>query len=573
VGRIIKGVLWAVVALILLLVVGGGLAWLRLHPSPPELQVWTNGHILTMDAAGRQATALVIEDDRIVAVGSDDDVQRWLPDADVEVDLEGRTVVPGFIEAHGHFPGAGLPAVAADLNSPPIGLVKTIPDALAALKQVDTEQPGDGWLIGFGYDDTMLEEKRHFTRADLDSVSTTRPILAMHISAHMAVVNSLALRRFGITADTPDPPGGEIRKDPETREPTGLLLETASRPLQLEALNMPPLQQLAVVRLAVELYAAQGFTTVQNGLATLEQIKGMGGASKLGLIPQRLVVWPKDELGLEVAEGALDLGQHASDRVHIGAAKFVGDGSIQGYTGFLGEPYHQPGEHPAGYRGYPNIDAGTLNAQVKTIHCSGQQVAVHGNGDAAIDQFLDAWEAALEACPADDARPILVHAQMSRADQLERMKQLGVTPSFFSAHVYYWGDRHRDIFLGPERAAQISPAASAVALEIPFTTHLDTPIVPIDSMLQLWTPVARETSSGQSLGPDERVTVEQSLRAMTSDAAWQLRLEEQVGSIEPGKRADLVILSANPFDYDGDLRAIEIERTLVGGVTIYQKPD
>jgi predicted amidohydrolase YtcJ len=452
-------------------------------------------------------------------------------------------------------------------------LVKTIPDALAALKQVDTEQPGDGWLIGFGYDDTMLEEKRHFTRADLDSVSTTRPILAMHISAHMAVVNSLALRRFGITADTPDPPGGEIRKDPETREPTGLLLETASRPLQLEALNMPPLQQLAVVRLAVELYAAQGFTTVQNGLATLEQIKGMGGASKLGLIPQRLVVWPKDELGLEVAEGALDLGQHASDRVHIGAAKFVGDGSIQGYTGFLGEPYHQPGEHPAGYRGYPNIDAGTLNAQVKTIHCSGQQVAVHGNGDASIDQFLDAWEAALEACPADDARPILVHAQMSRADQLERMKQLGVTPSFFSAHVYYWGDRHRDIFLGPERAAQISPAASAVALEIPFTTHLDTPIVPIDSMLQLWTPVARETSSGQSLGPDERVTVEQSLRAMTSDAAWQLRLEEQVGSIEPGKRADLVILSANPFDYDGDLRAIEIERTLVGGVTIYQKPD
>jgi len=573
VSRIIMGVVWVLVALILLVAVGGGIAWLRLHPSPPGLQVWTNGHILTMDADGRQATALVIEDDRIIAVGSDDDMQRWLPDADVELDLEGRTVVPGFIEAHGHFPGAGLAAVAADLNSPPIGGVKNIRDALEALELVDAERPGDGWLIGFGYDDTMLEEKRHFTRADLDSVSTTRPVLAMHISGHMAVVNSLALERFGITAETPDPPGGEIRKDLETGEPTGLLLETASRPLQLEALNMPPLQQVAVVRLAVELYAAQGFTTVQNGLATLEQIKGMGGASKLGLIPQRLVVWPKDELGLEVAEGASDLGQHASDRVYIGAAKLVGDGSIQGYTGFLSEPYHQPGEHPADYRGYPNVDADTLKAQVKTIHCSGQQVAVHGNGDAAIDQFLDAWEAALEACPSEDARPVLVHAQMSRADQLERMKKLGVTPSFFSAHVYYWGDRHRDIFLGPERAAQISPAASAVALEIPFTTHLDTPIVPIDSMLQLWTPVARETSSGQSLGPGERVTVEQSLRAMTSDAAWQLRLEEQVGSIEPGKQADLVILSANPFDYDGDLRTIEVERTLVGGVTIYQKPD
>jgi len=573
VGRIIKGVVWAVVALVLFVVVGGGIAWVRLHPSPPGLQVWTNGRVLTMDADGRQATALVIEGDRIVAVGSDEDVQRWVPDADVELDLEGRTVAPGFIEAHGHFPGAGLVAVAADLNSPPIGPVKNIPEALEALKETDAAQPGDDWLIGFGYDDTMLEEKRHFTRADLDSVSTTRPILAMHISGHMAVVNSLALERFGITADTPDPPGGEIRKDPETGQPTGLLLETASRPLQLEALNMPPLQQVAVVRSAVDLYAAQGFTTVQNGLATLEQIKGMGGASKLGLIPQRLVVWPKDELGLEVAEGALDLDQYASERVHIGAAKLVGDGSIQGYTGFLSEPYHQTGEHPADYRGYPNIDADTLSAQVKAIHCSEQQVAVHGNGDAAIDQFLDAWEAALEACPAEDARPVLVHAQMSRADQLERMKKLGVTPSFFSAHVYYWGDRHRDLFLGPERAARISPAASAVALGLPFTTHLDTPIVPIDSMLQLWTPVARETSSGQALGPEERVSVEQALRAMTSDAAWQLRLEEQIGSIEPGKLADLVILSENPFDHDGDLRDIRIERTLVGGVTIYEKPD
>jgi len=573
VKKVMKGIAWAVAALVLLVVVGGGIAWLRLHPSPPGLQVWTNGHVLTMDAQGREATALVIEGDQIVAVGSDEDVQRWLPDADVELDLGGRTVVPGFIEAHGHFPGAGLVAVAADLNSPPIGEVKTIPEALEALKQTDAAQPGDGWLIGFGYDDTMLAEKRHFTRDDLDSVSTHRPILAMHISGHMAVVNSLALERFRITAETPDPPGGEIRKDPETGEPTGLLLETASLPVQLEALNMPPLQQIAVVRSAVDTYAAQGFTTVQNGLATLEQIKGMSGGSKIGLIPQRLVIWPKDELGLEVAEGVLDLGPYASERVHIGAVKFIGDGSIQGYTGFLGEPYYQPGEHSADYRGYPNIDAETLNAQVKAIHCSGQQVAVHGNGDAAIDQFLDAWEAALEACPAADARPVLVHAQMSRGDQLERIKKLGATPSFFSAHVYYWGDRHRDIFLGPERAARISPAASAAALGIPFTTHLDTPVVPIDSMLQLWTPVARETSSGQTLGSDERVSVEQSLRAMTSDAAWQLRLEDRLGSIEPGKLADLVILSKNPLDYDGDLRDVRIERTLVGGVTIYEKPN
>ncbi|MBW1876542.1 MAG: amidohydrolase family protein, partial [Deltaproteobacteria bacterium] len=260
----------------------------------------------------------------------------------------------------------------------------------------------------------------------------------------------------------------------------------------------------------------------------------------------------------------------ATDRMHIGATKFVGDGSIQGYTGFLSEPYYQPGEHGADYRGYPNIEAEVMKAQVKAVHCAGQQVAVHGNGDAAIDQFLDAWEAAIEACAAEDARPILVHAQMARPDQLQRMKHLAVTPTFFSAHVYYWGDRHRDIFIGPERAARIDPAASAAKVGLRFTTHLDTPVVPIDSMLQLWTPVARETSSGQVLGAEERISPEQALRAMTADAAWQLRMEDQVGSIEPGKQADLVILSDNPLDHGRDLRDIQVERTLVGGVMIFE---
>ena len=566
----IKWILGLVLALVVLVAAVGGITWWRLHPSPPGLQVWWNGHVLTMDANGTQATALVIKDDRIVAVGSDDDVQRWLPDADVQLDLGGATVVPGFIEAHGHFPGAGLSAVAADLNSPPIGPVKNIPEALAALGQLQADQPGDDWLIGFGYDDTMLEEKRHLTSADLDSVSTERPIIAMHISAHMVVVNSFALKLFGIDATTPDPEGGEIRKDAATGEPTGLLLETASRSIMLDALDMPPLQQFDVVRSAVETYAQQGFTTVQNGLATLKQIKGLSGASKVGLIPQRLVVWPKDEVGIAVAEGALDLTPFATGRMHIGAIKFVGDGSIQGYTGFLSEPYYKPGEHGADYRGYPNIEAEVMKAQVKAVHCAGQQVAVHGNGDAAIDQFLDAWEAAIEACAAEDARPLLIHAQMARPDQLERMKRLAVTPTFFSAHVYYWGDRHRDIFIGPERAARIDPAGNAVKLGLRFTTHLDTPVVPIDSMLQLWTPVARETSSGQVLGPEERISAEQALRAMTADAAWQLRMEDRVGSIEPGKQADLVILSDNPLDHTGNLRDIQIERTVVGGVTIFE---
>jgi predicted amidohydrolase YtcJ len=565
----LKWILGSILGLVLLVAVIGAIAWVRLHPSPPDVQVWRNGNVLTMDAQGNVATSIAIEGDRIVAVGNDEDVQPWLADADPVIDLRGRTVVPGFIEGHGHFPGAGLGAVAADLNSPPIGTVKNVQEAIESLREVDAARPGTGWLVGFGYDDSMLAEKRHLTKQDLDQVSTTRPVIAMHISAHMVVANSNALEQFGIDANTPDPPGGEIRRD-DDGEPSGLLLETAGRPMMLAALKFPPLQQVGVVRAAVDAYARQGFTTVQNGLATEEQLKGMSLGSKVGLIPLRVVAWPGEELGLDAIGSGRDLGAYATERMQVGAVKLVGDGSIQGYTGYLTEPYHALGEHPEGYRGYPNIDEATMRDHVRQIHCAGFQVAVHGNGDAAIDQFLDSWEAALEACPAEDRRPILVHAQMSRPDQLERMKRLGVAPTFFSAHVYYWGDRHRDIFLGPERASRISPAASAAALGIRFTTHLDTPVVPIDSRLQLWTPVARETSSGRPLGPDERISPEQSLRAMTIEAAWQMHLDEQIGSIEPGKKADLVILSNDPLDPSTDIRAIEVERTVVGGLTVFE---
>jgi len=567
--KALKWIAMSFAGLALLVAVFAGVLWVRLHPSPPGVQVWRGGTVLTMDDEGLVATGLAIEGDTIVEVLQDGDVERWLPDADEVVDLEGRTVVPGFIEPHGHFPGAGLSAVAADLNSPPIGTVETIADAIEAVRALDHTRPGTGWLIGFGYDDTMVAEKRHLTTQDLDQVSTTRPVMVMHISGHMVSVNSLALERYGIDADTPDPDGGEVRKDPKTGQPTGLLLETAGRPMMLDALGFSPFEQVAVVRSAVRTYAKQGFTTVQNGLATEEQLEGMSVGTKIGLIPLRVVAWPAEELALEAIESGRDLTAYATDRMTVGAVKLVGDGSIQGYTGYLTAPYYVLGDHPDGYRGYPNIDEATMRDHVKRLHCAGHQIAVHGNGDAAIDQFLDAWEEALRACPSEDRRPILVHAQMSRPDQLERMKELGVTPTFFSAHVYYWGDRHRDVFLGPERAARISPAASAASLGLRFTTHLDTPVVPIDSRLQLWSPVARQTSSGASLGPDERISVEQSLRAMTSDAAWQAHLEDQIGSIEPGKKADLVVLSANPLDPSADLRAIDVERTVVGGLPVY----
>ena len=247
--------------------------------------------------------------------------------------------------------------------------------------------------------------------------------------------------------------------------------------------------------------------------------------------------------------------------------KITQDGSLQGYSGALTEGYHdRPDE-----TGMLLIPQPTFDAVVAQALAAGIQVGTHANGDRAIDSTLDAYERALEQHPVEDHRLRIEHCQSVREDQLDRIARLGVHVPFFNLHVYYWGTRHRDRFLGPDRGPRISPLRSAQQRGITFVGHSDWWVTPVDPLFNVHVAVNRNTREGDTLGPDERISVDQALRAMTSDAAWQLRLEEQVGSIEPGKLADLVILSENPLDYDGDLRNIQVERTLIGGVTIYEK--
>jgi hypothetical protein len=213
-----------------------------------------------------------------------------------------------------------------------------------------------------------------------------------------------------------------------------------------------------------------------------------------------------------------------------------------------------------------------LFSQVAALHKAGYQIAIHGNGDQAIEDILDAFEAAQREHPVEDPRMILVHAQMAREDQIARMKQLGVTPSFFSAHTWYWGDRHRDIFLGPERAAVISPARWAQDYGLRFSSHLDTPVTPMLPLQAVWSEVQRITYGGDVLGPDQRIGVMEALRSVTIDAAWQVFHEDDRGSLEPGKYADLVVLSGSPLDDPMALRDLSVERTIIGGATVYRKP-
>lgn len=300
---------------------------------------------------------------------------------------------------------------------------------------------------------------------------------------------------------------------------------------------------------------------------------GLSIFSRLGVVPQRVVIFPfESEFGDTLLNGEFDAADYASEKVVVGPVKLVADGSIQGFTGYLGMPYHTPYHGDEDYRGYPSILRENLFKKVEALHQAGYQLAIHGNGDESIEDILDAFESAQLAHPVADPRMILVHAQMARKDQVARMKDLGVTPSFFTAHTWYWGDRHRDIFMGPERAAVISPSKWAQDYGVRFTSHLDTPVTPMEPLQAVWSLVHRETYGGDVLGPQQRIGVMDALRAVTIDAAWQVFLEADRGSLEPGKLADLVILSGSPLKNPRDMRNLKVERTVIGGATIYQAP-
>jgi predicted amidohydrolase YtcJ len=541
-------------------------------PVPPAHQIFINGNVLTMDAANTVVEALSARGELIEAVGSTEQIMALASDESVVVDLRGRTMLPGFIDAHGHFPGSGMSVVAADLNSPPIGDKNTMAEVLAALKeQAIRTAPGE-WVSGFGYDDTLLAEQRHPTRAELDTVSTEHLVVAMHVSGHMVVVNSAALKHVGIDASTANPEGGVIGRLPGTQEPNGLLAETARLDIMKLMQDISAIDGYRLMRAAAREYSAMGVTTAQSGGVSPGLARGLSIFSKLGVIPQRLILFPfESDFGEALLDGGYDPGDYEGDKLAMAAVKIVADGSIQGFTGYLSAPYHTSYQGDENYRGYPSVPRASLFAQVEALHKAGYQLAIHGNGDESIEDILDAFEAAQAVYPVADPRLILIHAQMAREDQIARMEKLGVTPSFFTAHTWYWGDRHRDIFMGPERAAVISPSMWATEHGVRFSSHLDTPVTPMEPLQAVWSMVHRQTYGGDVLGPEQRIGVMAALRAVTIDAAWQVFQEDNRGSLETGKYADLVVLSGNPLEQPLAMRELAVERTVIGGVTVYQK--
>lgn len=566
----IKKVAIALVALVVLAVLA--VAVITRRPPPPSSQAFVNGTVLTMNPNDDVVEAVFVEDEHIVAAGTRSEIEAMISSGTVVHDLAGATLIPGFIDAHGHFPGSGLVTQGPDLSSPPVGDVITIEQAIQKLQAHAATTPKGEWILGLSYDDTLVAEKRHLTREDLDRASSDHPIVALHVSGHLSSANSKALELAGIDRNTPDPPGGVIRHDADG-EPTGVLEESAAKVVNEMSIKLSGGAFLEMLDYAVSEYNAVGVTTAQSGMSNAIILDGLYYASKFNLIPFRLELFGDPDVGKAIVAGEIDPSDYQSDTFNLGAIKIIGDGSIQGFTGYLTEPYHVPFEGDENWRGYPAMKREELTDLVTTLHKADLQIAIHGNGDAAIDDIIYAFRKAQAEYRRDDPRLIVIHSQMARPDQLDDMLSLGLTPSFFVAHTYYWGDRHRDIFMGPERAARMSPTATSLAKGLPFTIHLDTPIVPMQPTLLVWSAVNRLGTSGQVIGPAERISAMQALRAVTIDAAWQIFQEDNRGSIEAGKFADLVVLAENPIEHPTRIRDIAVLKTIVGGRTTFSKTD
>ena len=566
------------------------------------------GEIVTVDERQPSAEAVAVRRGVIVGVGSREDIFRRFKGAGSRlVDLGGKTLVPGFIDSHSHvaqYEGTwGLP----NLSPPPVGTVRSIEDIIVMMREHIARRaiPEGETVFAGGYDDSLLADRRHPVRADLDRISTRHPVFLLHASGHLVATNSLALQRVGIGKDTKDPDGGLIQREPDG-QPNGVLEEIAALPLLGLIKGNPMDQRLKHFDEIQDLYASLGITTAQDGITMPADYALMREAAGQGRLKIDVVCYPRwdlfndvlagrktleveihppgsagaDSLGPPVRHGEARINRDARltvgvyrRRLKVGGIKITVDGSPQGKTAYLTRPYVKPpAGQPADYRGYPSVKQDELDRWFDIAWRHQVQLIVHCNGDAAADQMIRSVRKATATHGRKDLRPVMIHAQMIRPDQIDAIAETGIFPSFFTAHTFYWGDWHVNETVGPERAAHMSPTGSAARRGLRFGNHTDAPVVPPDCMDLMWTAVNRVSRSGQVIGPDQRLTPLQALKAMTLDAAYQYFEENRKGSITVGKLADLVILDRNPLTAAPmSLREIRVVETLKEGKTIWKR--
>lgn len=531
--------------------------------------VYFGGNILSMEHPDDRPEAVCVKKGIIVAAGDVDTVLKKAGDRPKLVDLKGKCLMPSFIDPHSHVTMNGQMSLMADLSE-----CKNFDDVERVMKEfiVENKINEKGLAMGRGYDQNFLSEEAHPGKAVLDKVSTTIPVVILHVSGHMACVNSAMLELAGINSDSPDPKGGKYGRIPGTNEPDGLLQEGAMMSATQFLKKRMKVNIMKMLDGMQKAYIENGVTTVQEGAGDPGNLKLLQLTQLLGKLKLDVVVYPvMGERGEKLMqEKAEEVGKYKK-HIKLGGYKMILDGSPQGRTAWMSEPY-LGGEE--GYCAYPWLTDEECDRNAKLAVDENRQLLVHCNGDAASEQFLNAYEKALAESKnpnKDKLRPVMIHCQTVRNDQLDRMAKIDMIPSIFVGHVYYWGDIHMKNF-GPERGHHISPVKDALDRGMVINFHQDTPITKPNMLHSVWVAVNRISRTGNVIGEDQKISVYDALKAVTINAAYQYFEEDSKGSIRPGKRADLVILDKDPTKVDlMEIKDIKVLETIKDGKTIYKR--
>ncbi len=536
--------------------------------------IYFGGDIVTMDDAQPKAEALAVRGGKIISVGDRKTIEELhRGSATRSVDLAGKALLPGFLDAHSHYVSSLTIANQVKVYAPPAGPGKDPQSIVAELvKFRDANKIPKGILIqAYGYDENVMPPGQQLTRDHLDKDFPDNPVLVGHVSMHGAVLNSAAMKRWNITAETKTPPGGVIVRRSGSNEPEGLLMETAFLPI-FGSLPQPTRdEEVAWSKAGQRLYAAAGVTTAHEGATHASDLEVMKRAAAGGAAIIDVIAYPFiTDLDEVLKSNPVSTWGKYNNRLKIGGVKITIDGSPQGKTAFFTTPYLLGG--PGGekdWTGELSFPEDTVKQMVKRVYDMDVPLNLHANGDAAIDVFLRSHEFAAAPDLLKDRRVTVIHSQFVRRDQLDKYVTYKVTPSLYTLHTYYFAEAHI-ANRGVAQASFISPMRAAIDKGLRPTNHTDFVVAPLDQMFMLWSAVNRISRAGASIGPDQRVSPLEGLKAMTINVARQYGEEDSKGSLTAGKLADLVILDKNPLTVDPmAIKDIRIVETVKEGATIY----
>ncbi len=524
----------------------------------PELVLW-NGNFITVDARQPRAQAVAIADGRLLAVGSNEEVRHLATARSKQVDLDGKTVTPGFIDAHTHPAYSGvrhLKQLDCDLRS--------IAEIQRAIREHAAKTPAGEWVVGFKYDDTKASDGRPLRREDLDAAAPNHPVFVEHRGGHTAFVNSAALKLAGIDEKTPDPAGGHIQRDAGGR-PTGNLRETASGLVErLIPAKLTREDYREGVKLISQMMTRAGVTSVHDAYGSADDLRAYQDARAAGELRLRVYCL----IGHTFLERMVAAGVHTGlgdEWVRVGAMKFTCDGSISERTARLSKPYVG---RPEDF-GILVMEEKELYERARKAHEAGWQLGVHANGDVGIDITLRVYERLQKELPRRAPRYRLEHCTVVNPQLVERIRALGAIPNPFSTYVYYHGEKMREY--GAERLEWMFAVRSFLDAGVRVTQASDYPPGPFEPMMALQSSVTRTDMKGTVWGARQRISVEEAVRVGTLHGAYASYEERVKGSLEAGKYADLVVLGRDPLKEPAEsLITIPVERTMVGGKWVFE---